>query len=311
MRVYMDTAVALIFFNRPSTLQQVFDVIKQVKPSKLFLIQDGPRNEQDIAKIQECRKIVSKIDWECKIVTDYAEENLGCGVRPQSGITNALKQVDKLIILEDDCVPEISFFQFCEELLYKYENDERISYISGLNHFEEWDFGGDSYGFTKTGAIWGWATWRRAWEKYDYAVSEINNPYIRKELKLNVKDGKRRISIWQQTNRRVARGEKISYWDWQWGFVKYSQSQYVIVPKYNLICNIGTGLESTHAQKAKSKHKKYKDYNHMPTKAIELPLVHPKHMLCAKDYDERVMKSNRGNIFKNVLKRIYYFLIRK
>lgn len=300
----MNTAVALIFFNRPSTLRQVFDEIKKAQPPKLFLIQDGPRNEQDEIKIQECRKIVSNIDWTCEVITDYAEENLGCGVRPQSGITNAFKQVDKLIILEDDCVPDNSFFQYCEDLLNRYQNDERISYISGLNHFEAWDFGGDSYGFTKTGAIWGWATWRRAWEKYDYAVSEINNGYIKKQLRNNVKDAPKRISVWEETNRRVAQGEKISYWDWQWGFVKYTQSQYVVVPKYNLICNIGTGLESTHAQKATSKHRKYKDYNHMPTKPIEFPLTHPKHMLCAEDYDERVLKTTRGNILKKMLKMV-------
>ena len=300
----MNTAVALIFFNRPSTLQQVFDKIKQAKPPKLFLIQDGPRNEQDIVKIQECRKVVSNIDWDCEVITDYAEENLGCGVRPQSGITNALKQVDKLIILEDDCVPELSFFQYCEELLEKYENDERIAYISGLNHFEEWDFGGASYGFTKTGAIWGWATWRRAWARYDYAVSEINNEYIQKLLKSNMIDAEKRIGVWKETNQLVMKNQKISYWDWQWGFVKYSQSQYVIVPQYNLICNIGTGVDSTHAQTAKATHKKYKDYNHMPTKTIDFPLTHPKHMLCSKDYDERVVKTNRGNIFTNIVKSI-------
>lgn len=289
----MNTAVALIFFNRPSTLRQVFDKIKQAKPPKLFLIQDGPRNEQDIVKIQECRTVVSNIDWDCEVVTDYAEENLGCGVRPQSGITNALKQVDKLIILEDDCVPELSFFQYCEELLEKYENDERIAYISGLNHFEEWDFGGDSYGFTKTGAIWGWATWRRAWARYDYAVSEINNEYTQKLLKLNVIDSGKRINVWKETNQLVMKNQKISYWDWQWGFVKYAQSQYVIVPKYNLICNIGTGVDATHAQKADAKYKKYNNFNNMPTKAIEFPLTHPKHMLCAKDYDTMLTKCNK------------------
>ena len=307
----MKTAIALIFFNRPSTLQQVFDKIKQVKPPKLFLIQDGPRNEQDVIKIQQCREIVSDIDWECEIIKDYSEENLGCGVRPQSGITNALKIVDKLIILEDDCVPELSFFQYCEELLDKYEKDERIAYISGLNHFEEWDFGGDSYGFTKMGAIWGWATWRRAWQRYDYSVSEIQNEYIQNLLKLNLMDSKKRIEIWKETNRLVTKKEKISYWDWQWGFVKYSQSQYVIVPKYNLICNVGTGAESTHAKNAKAKHKKYKDYNHMPTKSLEFPLIHPNYMMCAIDYDESVIKTNRGNIIKNILKRIVGLFQRK
>jgi len=307
----MTIPVALIFFNRPNTLQQVFDVVRHIKPPKLFLIQDGARNEEDVNKINECRKIVENIDWECEVIKDYADKNLGCGMRPQSGITNAFEQVDKLIILEDDCVPELSFFKYCEELLNKYENDERIAYISGLNHFEEWDFGGDSYGFTKTGAIWGWATWKRAWNRYDYAISQINNNYVKKLLKLNLFDAEKRVSVWEETNEKVVRNEKISYWDWQWGYVKYSQSQYVIVPKCNLISNIGTGIDSTHAKKAKAIHKRYKDFNHMPTKALDFPLSHPKHMLCAQDYDEMLLKCQRKGRLKNLIVEIFNKLRRK
>ena len=296
----MKTAGALIFFNRPKTLAKVFEKVKKVKPPKLFLIQDGPRNQDDIRKIVECRNIVNEVDWDCEIFFDYAEKNLGCGVRPQSGITNALKIVDKLIILEDDCVPELSFFDYCEELLDRYENDERIAYISGLNHFEEWDFGGASYGFTKMGAIWGWATWRRAWQRYDYTVEGINDLYTKKLLKKNILDADKRISVWEKTNKETTLGTKLSYWDFQWGFVKYAQSQFVIVPKYNQISNIGTGADSTHAISMKERHKKYKDYNHMPTKALEFPLIHPKCMMCDLAYDELVVRCNRGNFFKRI-----------
>ena len=169
MEYRCKSPVALIFFNRPDTLEKVFEKVRKVRPEKLFLIQDGPRNEKDFEKIAECRTIVENVDWECEVIKDYSNVNLGCGVRPQSGITNALKQVDRLIILEDDCVPEESFFEYCDEMLEKYKDDERICYISGLNHFESWDCGDNDYFFAKTGAIAAWATWRRSWsEYYDY-----------------------------------------------------------------------------------------------------------------------------------------------
>ena len=303
----MKSAVTMIFFNRPDTLQLVFDKVREAQPPKLFLVQDGPRegNEKDARGVEACRKIVENVDWDCEVYRNYSEENLGCGVRPMSGITWALSQVDSTIILEDDCVPEPTFFAYCDEMLERYAHDERIAYISGLNHFEEWDFGGSSYGFTKGGAIWGWATWKRAWDRYDYAVNGIADPYIEKQLEPALGKDNRRIALWEKTNRLVEQGTKISYWDVQWGFVKHSQNQLVIVPKYNLICNIGVGVDSTHAGGVSKMHRKYVDYNNMPVKALEFPLVHPTHMLRDAGYDNLLIQCNekaRKRIFWKAVK---------
>jgi len=162
-----------------------------------------------------------------------------------------------------------------------------------LNHFEEWDFGGNSYGFTRGGAIWGWATWRRAWEVYDYAVCGIRDPYIERLIKTPLGENKSRIKLWKETNQKVHGDITISYWDVQWGFVKYSQNQLVIVPQYNLINNIGVGVGSTHAAQGSIKHRKYKDFTYMPVKALEWPLKHPKYVLCDEEYDSLLAKCNK------------------
>jgi len=291
----MKSAVTLIFFNRPDTLLKVFEQVRLAKPPKLFLVQDGARegNDRDVVRIEACRKIVENVDWDCEVHTNYSDVNLGCGVRPQSGISWVLQQEERTIILEDDCVPEPTFFEYCDELLERYKDDERICYISGLNHFEEWDFGGSSYGFTKGGAIWGWATWRRAWEKYDYSVNGINDPYVVRHIKTVLAGDDARVNLWKKTNGLVKEKADISYWDVQWGFVKYSQNQLVIVPKYNMICNIGVGPDSTHDVGGSAIHRKYFDYNNMPVKALELPLIHPKHMLCDTEYDRMLVRCNQ------------------
>ena len=290
----MKSAVTLIFFNRPNTLSLVFEKVRLAKPPKLFLIQDGARegNAKDIENIAKCREVVKNIDWECEVYENYSNVNLGCGMRPQTGITWVLSQVESTIILEDDCVPDMTFFEYCDELLEKYKDDERVCYISGLNHFEEWDFGNNSYGFAKYGAIWGWATWRRAWNNYDYNVDLIQDAYVEKIISGNLNKDSKRVDLWKKTNDLVTKGNKISYWDVQWGMVKHSQNQLVIIPKYNLICNIGVGVDSTHSKSSNSMHRKYRDFNNMPTKALEFPLIHPSYMICDTEYDDLLIKCN-------------------
>ena len=311
MSYICQTPVALIFFNRPKMLSNVFDKVREAKPKKLYLIQDGPRNEDDVPKIMECRKIVENIDWECEVIKDYSEINLGCGVRPQSGITNALKNEESIIILEDDCVPANSFFPYCEEMLEKYKDDERICYISGTNHFEEWDCGESDYFFAKTGAIAAWAVWRRTWSEYnDYHMKDvdINDKYYMPLIKSQITNkymADFRVNAWRRAKNSLDNGEKLSYWDIQWGFVKYSQNMLVIVPKYNQICNIGTGDGSTHAASlAKQGFRKYKNFVFIPTRELEMPLKHPKYCVCDTKYDDLVYKCSAGNPIRRTIAKI-------
>lgn len=308
------TPIALIFFNRPDTLAKVFERVRAARPEKLFLIQDGPRNEKDVERIMQCREIVDNIDWECNVVRDYSEVNLGCGVRPQSGITNAFKQVDRLIILEDDCVAEESFFDYCTELLERYRDDERICYISGINHFESWDCGDYDYFFAKTGAIAGWATWRRAWTKYyDYYVKDISDTYSFELTKKQISNkyiSNSRAEAWKKANLSLENGEKLSYWDAQWGYVKYSQNMLVIVPRYNQITNIGVGAYSTHATSMKKEEfKKYKNFVFIPTKKLDFPLKNPKCVVCDVDYDDLLYKCTARNPIRRTVAKFVKKLI--
>ncbi|MBQ7225174.1 MAG: hypothetical protein IJX02_01075 [Clostridia bacterium] len=309
MNYSCSTPVLLIFFNRPDTFAKVFEKVREAKPKTLILAQDGPRNENDVAGINECRKIAESVDWECEVIRQYSDVNLGCGVRPQSAISFALEKYESVIILEDDCVPSPSFFPYCEELLEKYKDDERIGYISGLNHFETWDCGDQDYFFAKAGSIGAWATWRRAWKPhYDYYAENINDPYVVKLYQQQVGDkyiANSRIQSLKKANNSLNNGEKLSYWDTQWGFAHYTQGLMVIVPKKNLICNIGVGASSTHATKlTTTKYVKYKNIVFIPTYLLEFPLKHPKACVADLEYHTLIYKCSRPSWIKRAAAKI-------
>lgn len=292
----VDVPVLLIFFTRPDTFEKVFESVRKARPSKLFLACDGPRDNRpdDIEKIEECKKIASNIDWECEVFTNYSEVNMGCGMRPQTAISWALSIVDRIVILEDDCVPDDSFFPYMAELLEKYKDDERIGMVSGLNHFKSWNCDKYSYCFTKTAAIWGWGTWARVWKDYDYSVSSLESPYVQSLIKKQItfnraKDAK--VELWLKTTNRVKSGENISYWDSQFGYLKMYKGYLSIVPKINLICNIGVGATSTHANVNISNVWQKGMLHFIPTESIETPLTHPNFVMCDTKYDDTVDKT--------------------
>lgn len=275
-----EVGVAIVFFNRPEAVKKVFESVAQARPPKLFLIQDGARDEKDNEKVALCRKIVENVNWPCKVFQNYSNENLGCGKRMSTGISWVFDHVDKAIILEDDCVPAESFYRFCNELLNKYENDERVLYISGLNHWGETKCVSD-YFFCYNGAIWGWATWKRAWQKFDYSVSAIEDETVRKYLLSGIQPlyaAKADVKKWKETNFRVRNGEKLSYWAHQWRLCKFLYHSLTIVPRVNLIDNVGN-LDPTHPAIGEC------EYQHMVTGSIQFPLKQPKYVFQNVEYD--------------------------
>ena len=309
-----DLAVLLIFFARPNTLKEVFEKVKEARPSKLFLACDGARegSATDVERIEACKKIVSDIDWECEVYTNYATENQGCGRGPCNAITWAFSYVDKLVILEDDCVPDESLFPFMEEMLARYENDERVGIVSGFNHMKNWDCGPYSYCFAKTAATLGWGTWKRVWDKYDYYVEDVKEPYYQKLLygefpSRRIAD--RRIGDWKRASRET-KEKKVNYWDIQFGFLKYTHSYLCVVPKNNLIYNIGVGAGSTHTENNKAETWKKGRVLFMPTEALEFPLSHPSRVMCDRDYDQAVFKIVFPSKFQKIIKKIVRMLKR-
>jgi len=276
----IDVPVALIFFARPDVLKETFSAIKNARPSKLFLIQDGPREGRmdDAEDIKKCRDIVSDIDWKCEVHEDFSELNLGCGKRVYSGLTKAFESVDRLVIIEDDCVPGKSFLKFCEEILEKYKYDERIGLISGMNHLGIYKECTDDYFFSFSGSIWGWATWKRVWDTVDFEMSYLNDQRVSRLLlnlgnKRIVKNGKKKLT-------ELNSGKKLSSWTYQFVLNVLLQNMLVIVPKYNLTKNIGLTTNSEHSQSSiKRVPRGLRKIYFMKSHEMEFPLKHPKFVI--------------------------------
>ncbi len=291
-----DVPVAIVFFNRPTCLAKVFEAVVKAKPSKLFLIQDGARNgnAKDVENIQKCREIVERVDWNCEVVKIYSDINLGCGKRVSSGITEAFKTVDRLMILEDDCVPSESFFSFCEELLEKYKDDQRINMISGMNHLGEYECGGNDYFFCKTGAIWGWATWKRVWDLYEYDMKFMSDKYAMDCFRASVVNDivkKRYLKMGQHRYEAYCTGKKLTAWTYQFGMMRYLFSQLIIVPRVNMVSNIGAGTEATHG-KSELRHEPKQTQRILMMEACELsaPYSHPQYIIEDDEYDRKMVK---------------------
>jgi hypothetical protein len=264
----LDTPVAFLIFNRPDTTRQVFAEIAKARPSKLLVVGDGPRPNRsgEATRCAAARAVIEQVDWDCEVLTNYSEVNLGCKRRVSSGLDWVFNTVEEAIVLEDDCLPHSSFFRYCEELLKKYKNEERIAQISGVN----FQFGRRrseySYYFSRYNHIWGWASWRRAWRRYDVSISSW--PELRRGEWLETWIGDRRVGeYWRDIFDRVYSGE-IDTWDYQWTFACWRRGALTILPEANLISNIGFGSDATHVSSVN-------EFAHMDLGALQFPLRHP------------------------------------
>ena len=267
----MKTLVAFIIFNRPDTTKRVFEAIRQAKPPKLLVIADGPRADLpgEAEKCAAARAIIDSVDWECEVLNNYSDVNLGCKIRVSSGLDWVFLQFEEAIILEDDCLPHPSFFPFCEELLEYYRADSRIAIISGQNNLFGYRKSPDSYYyyFSKYPYIWGWATWKRAWKYYDVEMSlwtEIKNGNCMD----NILPSKKAVKYWEKIFQSTYDG-KAETWDYQWTFACLINNFLCITSSVNLISNIGFGEFSTHTKNINSK------FSNLPTEKVTFPLKHP------------------------------------
>lgn len=265
----MKTPVAFIIFRRPDKTQKVFEKIRQVKPPKLFVISDAPRPDKpgEVEKCEQTRAIIDTIDWDCEVYKNYADLNLGSYRRIPSGLDWVFSQVDEAIILEDDCLPEISFFQYCEELLDRYRHDTRIMAISGDNFQFGQQRTEDSYYFSHYTHSWGWATWKRAWQYFDLEMKAW--PQVREQKLLDLILGNDRDARYWEWILQLTYESKIKAWDYRWTFAAWLQNGLTILPSVNLISNIGVGEDATHTTSADI------PYMNLPTQAMEFPLKHP------------------------------------
>lgn len=306
----IDIPVFMIFFNRPDSFEHVFEAVRQAKPSKLFLACDGPRaNRGDEENIAKCKEIASNIDWECEVYQNYSEVNLGCGMRMYSGLNWTFKHVDRAIILEDDCVPHQDFFPFCKELLEKYKDDDRIATVCGMNHLEIYDKAPADYFFGQN-CCWGWATWKNRWDAVDFQMDFLDDPYY---VDCVTKLFPYRVDAWKTGRARrekLNRGERLSAWTYQHGMAISLNNRISIIPKKNLVTNIGLTEDSTHAVNSKKKMaKKITAYFGIPTYSYEFPLKHPKYIVEDRMYYEAVrdkFKLKFFDIIEDKARRVIY-----
>ena len=267
-----STPILFLIFNRPDTTARVFQRIREIKPRHLFISADGPRahkiHEKELC--DAARKVVANVDWECDVKTNFREENAGCKISVSSGITWFFKNVEEGIILEDDCLPEISFFYFCETLLAYYRDDERIMHIGGANFQDGNTRGNGSYYFSNINHIWGWATWKRAWGKYDVGVSSYPE-LLRQDMLPHLFTNSKMEKFWEKRFELAYNG-KIDTWDIQWQYAMSVNHGLAVIPNQNLVANIGFDAAATHTTD------KFNTLANIPTSAID-SIVHPSQII--------------------------------
>lgn len=279
-----DTPILFIIFNRPDTTQEVFNAIRAIKPKKLYVTADGARkgNQNDLINCPKTREIIN-IDWDCDLKTLYRDENLGCRNAVSDAITWFFNQEEKGIILEDDCLPDLSFFPFCEELLEKYKDNEQIMLISGDNFQNSKKQGDSSYYFSRYNHIWGWASWRRVWQHYDVDMKTFPENK-EKEFLNDIFSNKKARNYWLKRFEKAYNGE-INTWDYQWTYSIFSRNGISILPNENLISNIGFGNQSTHTAKMNNK------MANLPLGSITFPLTHPSEIKINMQADDYTFKT--------------------
>ncbi len=248
----LTTPVVFLIFRRPDLTQRVFERIRQARPQTLFVVADGARSLEEAEKCAQARAVIEQVDWQCDVYKNYAETNLGCKQRVSSGISWAFSQVEEAIILEDDCLPVPTFFTFCEALLNHYRTDERIFAIAGNNFQDGISRSPYSYYFSKYPHIWGWATWRRAWQYWNDQPG-LWTKFKELHLISAIHSHPLEQSYWQGIFDTMFYHQYPDTWDYIWSFACWSQGGLTIVPQVNMVSNLGFREDATHTRNTEDK----------------------------------------------------------
>ena len=242
----LNRAILFLVFNRPQTTKIVFEAIRNAKPVRLYINADGPRQnrQDDVDNIAAVKAIFDKIDWPCEVITNYNTENFGCLNAVSGGISWFFEHEKAGIILEDDCFPDASFFTFCDLMLTRYASNEKIMHIGGNSYQDSNPNKTNSYFYSRYNHIWGWATWRRAWNLYDPKLEKWPS---QKENKLltTILNYSKAEKYWTKKFDKTHAGEFV--WDYRWTYSIWSNHGLAVLPWNNLVKNIGLDQQSTHA----------------------------------------------------------------
>ena len=239
-----DVPIVFIVFNRPEVTRQVFAEIAKQRPKRLFIVSDGARSgrEGEADKVRETRAIAEAVDWPCEVHKNYAERNMGCKMRVASGIDWVFSQVERAVILEDDCLPSKGFFRFCEAMLDRYADDRRVYSVSG-SYFGDRS-GEPGHYFSRYALMWGWATWRDRWSQYRLAPTDTGRVLRRTWWRRPVS-----LLYWRHIYAELSAG-KLDTWDVQWILTLWRNRALACRPSHNLVRNLGFGADATHTHAA-------------------------------------------------------------
>tara|TARA_B100000886_G_scaffold219394_2_gene152345 strand:+ start:20122 stop:21087 length:966 start_codon:yes stop_codon:yes gene_type:complete len=297
--VQYKTPILLIIWKRPKATYKLLQVLKKQKPLKVYIACDGPKkNDLDnLNKVKITRDLIKReIDWNTSIKTLYSEENLGCKYGVSKAINWFFQNENEGIILEDDCIPHPDFFEYCEILLEKFREDERIWCISGSNHVGK-KIGNESYFFSRYNHCWGWASWKRCWKHYDPEMSLWPKYFSSKLLKTNFPN-KKEYYYWKSFFSKFYNRGCDYTWDYQWLFCSLINSGLSVIPNTNLIDNIGFDSDATHTKIGKSP---IKVNNIKAGKSGVLPIIHPEFIVRSEIADRIVeIKNFSGPYFLTI-----------
>lgn len=283
----VDVPVKINIWIREECQKKQFEIIKQARPSILFVTSDGGRNEKEWEIIKKNRALYDEgIDWECTVYYQYMSENQGLYAMGKKRLELIWSVVDRCIFLEDDILPSVSFFSYCAELLEKYKDDPRIENICGMNNLGVCEDVTSDYFFSRQGSIWGIATWKRSHEvRGDFSYGE--DPYIMKLLKQRTRHNPtfmKKIEAYAKNDIHEGHVAGSEFWI---EFAMYAHNRLQIVPKYNMINNIGYGDDSEHARGQQYFSSDIKKLFNMKTYEYELPLKHPKYVIPDVEYEKK------------------------
>lgn len=281
----MKSPILFLVFNRPSVTERVFEEIRNARPSLLYIACDGPRPHKngEAKLVENVQEICSKVDWPCTVRTLYRDSNLGSMLAVSSAISWFFDHEECGIILEDDCLPSQSFFQFCDEMLEKHRENHRVQLVAGYNKLQTWRHSEFDYFYSHLGAIWGWASWRRAWKNYDIGMKLLEEK-IEEGFFVDLL-GKKVGSIRQKqllaAKKSILHGD-IDAWDYQWGYTRHVNYGIACMPARSLIRNIGFGPDATHTTSGSDS---------VVEESLAFPLRENNDLTPDPDFDLRLLKS--------------------
>lgn len=300
MNKEMNTPVLLIVFNRPDFAGKLIDALRKVKPRKIYVAADGAREHVEGEKelCEETRRVATNIDWDCEVKTLFRDSNVGCGLGPTYAMDWLFENEEQGIILEDDCIPDPTFFDYCEELLERYKDDTRIMHIGGYTLQGKTKALQETYYFSRYPEVWGWATWRRAWKLFDFSMSTY--PEFKEAGRISdVHDNLRLQNNWIKALDFTLAEKKPSIWDYRWMYCIWSNFGLCITPTQCLVKNIGFDGRGTHTNGNDEVAQIFTSVQIEPISKV----IHPKLIVPSRDADRKTEHIRITPPWSKVIKR--------